>query len=100
MLGLYKMFPDMFIEQVRQLSYYSNLGLFWEVMAPVFFEMSDLYDEGKITSVPEAMNFLVNGFLRSPDARFIIMYILTVNATKLFLNPKALPGCMKPLSLT
>lgn len=61
MLGLYKLFPDMFIEQVRQLSYYSNLGLFWEVMAPVFFEMSDLYDEGKITTVPEAMNFLVNG---------------------------------------
>ncbi len=61
MLGLYKLFPDMFLEQVRQLSYYANLGLFWEVMAPVFFEMSDLYDEGKITTVPEAMNFLVNG---------------------------------------
>jgi CO2 hydration protein len=61
MMGMYKMFPDMFIEQVRQMSYYSNLGLFWEVMAPVFFEMSDLYDEGKLTSVPEAMDFLVNG---------------------------------------
>jgi CO2 hydration protein len=61
MLGLYKLFPDMFIEQVRQLSYYSNLGLFWEVMAPVFFEMSDLYDAGEIKSVPDAMNFLVNG---------------------------------------
>ncbi len=61
MLGLYKLFPDLFLEQVRQLSYYSNLGLFWEVMAPVFFEMSDLYDQGKLTSVPEAMNFLVNG---------------------------------------
>ncbi len=61
MLALHRLFPEMFIEQVRQLSYYSNLGLFWEVMAPVFFEMSDLYDEGKLTSVPEAMNFLVNG---------------------------------------
>ncbi|NET26534.1 CO2 hydration protein [Okeania sp. SIO1I7] len=61
MLGLYKLFPEMFIEQVRQLSYYSNLGLFWEVMAAVFFEMFDLYNEGKLTSVPEAMNFLVNG---------------------------------------
>lgn len=61
MQGLYKAFPEMFIEQVRQMSYYSNLGLFWEVMAPVFFEMSDLYDEGKIASVPDAMNFLVNG---------------------------------------
>jgi CO2 hydration protein len=61
MLGLYKLFPEMFLEQCRQASYYANLGLFWEVMAPVFFEMSDLYDEGKLTSVPEAMNFLVNG---------------------------------------
>ncbi|NCJ05661.1 CO2 hydration protein [Synechococcales cyanobacterium C] len=61
MLGLYRLFPDLFVEQVRELSYYANLGLFWEVMAPVFFEMSDLYDEGKITTVPEAMNFLVNG---------------------------------------
>jgi CO2 hydration protein len=61
MLGLYKVFPDMFLEQVRQLSYYSNLGLFWEVMAPVFFEMSDIYDEGGFKGVPDAMNFLVNG---------------------------------------
>jgi len=61
MLGLYKVFPDMFLEQVRQLSYYANLGLFWEVMAPVFFEMSDIYDEGGFKGVPDAMNFLVNG---------------------------------------
>ena len=61
MLGLYKIFPDMFLEQVRQLSYYSNLGLFWEVMAPVFLEMSDIYDEGGFKGVPDAMDFLVNG---------------------------------------
>jgi CO2 hydration protein len=61
MLGLYRLFPEMFLEQVRRLSYYANLGLFWEVMAPVFFEMSDLYDEGRLTSVPQAMDFLVNG---------------------------------------
>lgn len=61
MMGLYKLFPEMFLEQVRQLSYYSNLGLFWEVMAPVFFEMSDIYDEGGFKGVPDAMNFLVNG---------------------------------------
>ena len=61
MLALYKVFPDMFLEQVRQLSYYSNLGLFWEVMAPVFFEMSDIYDEGGFKGVPDAMDFLVYG---------------------------------------
>ena len=61
MLGLYKLFPDMFYEKCRELSYYSNLGLFWEVMAPVFFEMSDIYDEGGFDGVPAAMDFLVNG---------------------------------------
>ena len=61
MLGLYKLFPEMFMEKVREMSYYSNLGLFWEVMAAVFFEMSDRYDEGSISTVPEAMDFLVNG---------------------------------------
>jgi CO2 hydration protein len=61
MMAMYKAFPEMFLEQCRQMSYYSNLGLFWEVMAPVFFEMSDMYDEGTIASVPDAMNFLVNG---------------------------------------
>ncbi|TAE58510.1 MAG: CO2 hydration protein [Nostocales cyanobacterium] len=61
MLGLYKLFPDMFLEQCRMMSYYSNLGLFWEVMAPVFFEMSDIYDEGGFKGVPDAMNFLING---------------------------------------
>jgi len=53
-------FPDLFLEQCRQMSYYSNLGLFWEVMAPAF-EMSDIYDEGGFKGVPDAMNFLVNG---------------------------------------
>jgi len=61
MLALYKAFPEMFVEKVRELSYYSNLGLFWEVMAPVFFEMSDIYDEGGFKSVPDAMNFIYNG---------------------------------------
>jgi len=61
MLALYKLFPEMFLEQLRMMSYYSNLGLFWEVMAPVFFEMSDIYDEGGFKGVPDAMNFLVNG---------------------------------------
>jgi CO2 hydration protein len=61
MLALYKLFPDMFLEQCRMMSYTANLGLFWEIMAPVFFEMSDIFDEGGFAGVPDAMNFLVNG---------------------------------------
>jgi len=60
MLGLYRLFPEMFLEQVRQLSYYANLGLFWEIMTAVFLEMSDIYDEGGFKGVPDAMDFLVN----------------------------------------
>jgi len=59
--SLYRLFPEMFMELCRQATMYAVLGLFWEIMAPVFFEMSDLYDEGKMRSVPEAMNFLVKG---------------------------------------
>jgi len=61
MLGLYKLFPEMFYEQCRQATMTGVLGLFWEIMAPVFFEMSDIYDEGGFKGVPDAMNFLVNG---------------------------------------
>lgn len=61
MLGLYALFPDMFIEQAKQASYYANLGLFWEIMAPVFFELSDRYDDGSVASIPDAINFLVTG---------------------------------------
>jgi CO2 hydration protein len=61
LLALHKLFPQMFLEQARMATYMSILGLFWEIMAPVFFEMSDLYDEGKFQSVPDAMDFLVNG---------------------------------------
>jgi CO2 hydration protein len=51
----------MFLEQCRQATMTSVLGLFWEIMAPVFFEMSDIYDEGGFKGVPDAMDFLVNG---------------------------------------
>jgi len=61
MLGLYKLFPELFLEQCRQSTMTSVLGLFWEIMAPVFFEMSDVYDEGGFKGVPDAMNFLVSG---------------------------------------
>lgn len=97
MLGLYKLFPEMFLEQVRQLSYYSNLGLFWEVMAPVFFEMSDIYDEGVFKGVPDAMNFLINGIFAIAGRPIYHHVYLMVNLMKLFQNLKVLPGFTKQL---
>jgi CO2 hydration protein len=61
LLALHRVFPQLFLEQCRMSSYLSILGLFWEIMAPVFFEISDRYDEGSIKSIPEAMNFLSQG---------------------------------------
>jgi CO2 hydration protein len=61
LLLLHKAFPQMFLEQARMATYMSILGLFWEIMAPVFFEMSDRYDEGSFTTVKDAMDFLVKG---------------------------------------
>jgi len=63
------------------MSYYSNLGLFWEVMAPVFFEMSDIYDEGGFKGVPDAMNFLVNGIFAIRSSH-LPPSIFGANATK------------------
>ncbi|XGB39852.1 MAG: CO2 hydration protein [Cyanobacteria bacterium LVE1205-1] len=61
LLLLHRLFPEMFLEQARMSTYMSILGLFWEIMAPAFFEISDRYDEGQIQSIPDAINFLVNG---------------------------------------
>ncbi|MFM2304306.1 MAG: hypothetical protein RLZZ135_1716 [Cyanobacteriota bacterium] len=45
-------------EQVRQLAYYSALGQFWRVMSDMFIELSDRYDDGKITTIPEVVAFI------------------------------------------
>ncbi len=82
MLGLYRLFPEMFMEQVKKMSYYANLGLFWEVMAPVFFEMSDIYDEGGFKGVPDAMNFLVNGIFAVPADRSTTTCSSTASASR------------------
>lgn len=61
--GVDRLFPDFLVEQVRQLAYYSALGQFWRVMAAIFLELSDRYDEGEITSIPDVVEHILNGLV-------------------------------------
>ncbi|TAF03683.1 MAG: CO2 hydration protein [Nostocales cyanobacterium] len=63
MLGLNQLFPDFLIEQLRVSAYYSGLGQFWRVMADIFLSLSDLYDQGKITSIPEVVDHIKAGLV-------------------------------------
>ncbi len=59
------LFPDFLVEQVRQQVYYSILGQFWEVMSPIFLTLSDLYDAGKIQTIPEVVQHILSGLVES-----------------------------------
>jgi CO2 hydration protein len=63
MLGLNTVFPDFWIEQVRQMAYYSALGQFWRVMSDIFIDLSDLYDQGKIKRIPQVVDHVLNGLV-------------------------------------
>jgi CO2 hydration protein len=57
-MGVNKFFPEFLIEQLRVSAYYSGLGQFWRVMADMFFSLSDLYDIGKITTIPQVVTHI------------------------------------------
>lgn len=56
--GLDRLADDFLNEQVRQLAYYSVLGQFWRVMSDMFITLSDLFDLGKITTIPAVVEFI------------------------------------------
>ncbi|GAA6615082.1 CO2 hydration protein [Scytonema sp. NUACC26] len=76
MLGLNQLFPDFLIEQMRVFSYYSALGQFWRVMADIFLSLSDLYDEGKIKSIPQVVDHVKAGLVA--DAKKPITYSVKI----------------------
>ena len=63
MLLLHKVFPDFLPEQMRQMSYYSALGQFWRVMSDIFINLSDSYDRGEIKSIPDVVQFILDGLV-------------------------------------
>ena len=62
-LGLNQLFPDFLTEQLRVCSYYSGLGQFWRVMSDAFMSLSDLYNKGKIKSIPDVVNHVKAGLV-------------------------------------
>ncbi|MFM7441385.1 MAG: CO2 hydration protein, partial [Snowella sp.] len=57
-LTLHKIFPEFLPEQMRMMAYYSGLGQFWRVMADMFLALSDLYDQGKIKTIPQVVQHI------------------------------------------
>ncbi|MEB3310462.1 MAG: CO2 hydration protein [Snowella sp.] len=69
---LHKIFPEFLPEQMRMMAYYSGLGQFWRVMADIFLSLSDLYDQGKIKTIPQVVQYIQDGLVK--DAAKPITY--------------------------
>ncbi len=86
--ALNQLFPDFLIEQLRVSTYYSGLGQFWRVMADIFLSLSDLYDQGKITSILEVVDYIKNGLVA--NASNPITYTIKIKDKVYEILPKSL----------
>jgi CO2 hydration protein len=82
-----RLFPEFLLEQVRQQAYYSGLGQFWNVMAEIFLTMSDLYDQGKITTIPEVVDHILKGLVAAANKP--ITYAVTIDKQVYEIIPKS-----------
>lgn len=87
-IGLNQLFPDFLIEQLRMSAYYSGLGQFWRVMADIFLSLSDLYDLGKITSIPQVVEHIKAGLVK--DALKPITYQVKIGEQVYDIIPKSM----------
>ena len=87
MLALHKIFEDFLPEQMRQMAYYSALGQFWRVMSDIFIDLSDRYDRGEIKSIPDVVQFILNGLVA--DAARPITYSVKVGDRQFDLIPES-----------
>ncbi|MDJ0598228.1 MAG: CO2 hydration protein [Crocosphaera sp.] len=87
MLTLHKIFPEFLPEHMRMMSYYSGLGQFWRVMADIFLDLSDRYDNGEIKSIPDVVQHILDGLVK--DAARPITYQVEIRAEVYEVLPKA-----------
>jgi CO2 hydration protein len=87
MLLLHKVFPDFLPEQMRQMAYYSALGQFWRVMSDIFINLSDSYDQGKIKSIPDVVQFVLDGLVA--DAARPIIYQVKLRGQEYNIIPQS-----------
>lgn len=76
MLTIHRIFPEFLPEQMRQMAYYSALGQFWRVMSDIFIDLSNCYDQGKIKSIPQVVDHILNGLVAAANQP--ITYKVTV----------------------
>ncbi|MFH7025448.1 MAG: CO2 hydration protein [Heteroscytonema crispum UTEX LB 1556] len=86
-MGLNQLFPDFLIEQLRVSAYYSGLGQFWRIMADIFLTLSDRYDEGKIKSIPQVVEYIKAGLVT--DANTPITYSVKLKDKVYEIIPKS-----------
>ncbi|NEQ37143.1 MAG: CO2 hydration protein [Okeania sp. SIO3I5] len=67
LMPLNQLFPEFLPDMVRQQAYYSGLGQFWRVMSDIFMTLSDKYDQGKMTSIPQVVNHILSGLVAAAN---------------------------------
>ncbi|MBD2693223.1 CO2 hydration protein [Anabaena catenula] len=87
MQGLNQLFPDFLIEQLRVSAYYTGLGQFWRVMADMFLSLSDRYDQGEITSIPQVVDHIKTALVA--DAVKPITYAVKIRDKVYDIIPKS-----------
>jgi CO2 hydration protein len=87
MQGLHRLFPDFLPEQVRMSAYYSGLGQFWTVMSDIFLTLSDLYDQGRIQSIPEVVAHIKDGLVAA--AGLPITYSVEIRGDRYDILPES-----------
>lgn len=85
--GIDKLFPEFFLEVVRQQAYYSALGQFWRVMSDIFISLSDEYDRKNIQSIPQVVDHILQGLVA--DANKPITYSPVIHGKRHKIIPKS-----------
>jgi CO2 hydration protein len=84
---LHRIFPEFLPEQVRQMVYYNVLGQFWEVMSGLFLGMSDAYNQGKITCIPDVVKYIQAALVGGENLP--ITYSVTIDGQSYDILPAA-----------
>ncbi|NES79077.1 MULTISPECIES: CO2 hydration protein [Okeania] len=87
LMPLNQLFPEFLPDMVRQQAYYSALGQFWRVMSDIFMTLSDKYDQGKITSIPQVVNHILSGLVAA--ANLPITYAVNVKSKHYEIIPES-----------
>jgi CO2 hydration protein len=87
MQGTDWLFPDFLLEQVRQQAFYSGLGQFWRIMSDIFMALSELYNKGKIKTIPQVVEHILTGLVQ--NANVPITYSTMIRGERYEIIPKS-----------